>query len=182
MGKVSYTNLKLKVNDSIRELDFDGTKIEVKQYLSSENKYDLIMSALAKSEENGYYNDILLEMYFNLNIIYLYTNISFTEKQREDEFKLYDQLQSNDLIDKVISTMNTDEYKYLTDSLELIKHDILVYKNSAGAILNSAIKDLPTQAAAAMEIVNNFDPQKFNEVIEFAKAVNNGNPIPSIVK
>ena len=31
-------------------------------------------------------------MYFNLNIVYLYTNLIFTEEERKDEEKLYDEL------------------------------------------------------------------------------------------
>ena len=154
--KVSFANLKLKIDTSVKEFDFNGSKIEVKQYLPISDKNDLIHITLQKSEEDGIYNDVALEMYFNLNIIYLYSNISFTDKQREDEAKLYDQLQSNGLIDKVIENMNQDEYKNLLASLNIIKEEKLKYKNTAGAVLQSVIEDLPKNAAAAKEIVDSF--------------------------
>ncbi len=65
------------------------------QYLPAQDKYDLLMITLQKSLENGAYNEFKLNLYFELNLVYMYTNISFTEKQREDEFKLYDTLESN---------------------------------------------------------------------------------------
>ncbi|WP_291627863.1 hypothetical protein [Clostridium sp.] len=40
-------------------------------------------------------------MFLELGIIEYYTNISFTEKQKEDVVKLYDILQSNDIIAKI---------------------------------------------------------------------------------
>ena len=33
MAKVSFTNLKLKMNKEIKEISFNNTKIEVLQYL-----------------------------------------------------------------------------------------------------------------------------------------------------
>ena len=36
----------------------------------------------------------------------MYTNISFTEKQREDEYKLYDSLKSNGFFDSFYQALN----------------------------------------------------------------------------
>ena len=55
-NKVSYANLKLKVDNSIKTFDFNGNQIEVLQYLPIEDKYDLIMITLQKAKENGIYN------------------------------------------------------------------------------------------------------------------------------
>ena len=51
MAKVSYTNLKLKINKEIKEISFNDTKIEVLQYLPIEDKYDLVMITLQKAEK-----------------------------------------------------------------------------------------------------------------------------------
>ena len=81
MAKVSYANLKLKTNTEVNTFEFQGQTIEVLKYLPIEDKYDLVMIALQKAEQDGIYNPILLDMYFHLYLIYMYTNISFTEKQ-----------------------------------------------------------------------------------------------------
>ena len=174
MAKVSFTNLKLKVNTEVNTFQFgeNKTKIEVLKYLPIEDKNDLIHIALQNAEEDGIYNDILLEMYFNLYIIYFYTNINFTDKQKEDPAKLYDQMQSNGLITSVIEAMDNDEYANLLTSLEVIRDANLTYKNTAGAVLQSVIQDLPRNAAAAAQIVNNWDPERFKEVQRLAQLAN----------
>ena len=175
MSKVAFTNLKLKVNSEVNTFQFgeNKTKIEVLKYLPIEDKNDLIHIALQNAEEDGIYNDILLEMYFNLYIIYFYTNINFTDKQKEDPAKLYDQMQSNGLITSVIEAMYNDEYANLLTSLEVIRDANLTYKNTAGAVLQAIIQDLPRNAAAAAEIVNNWNPENFKEVQRLAQLANN---------
>ena len=171
MPKVSFTNLKLKINTEVNTFQFgeNKTKIEVLKYLPIEDKNDLIHIALQNAEEDGIYNDILLEMYFNLYIIYFYTNINFTDKQKEDPAKLYDQMQSNGLITSVIEAMDNDEYANLLTSLEVIRDANLTYKNTAGAVLQSVIQDLPRNAAAAAQIINNLNPEQFQEVQRLAQ-------------
>lgn len=175
MAKVSFASMKLKVNSAVQTFDYNGTAIEVKQYLPISDKNDLIQITLQKAEEDGIYNDIKLEMYFHLNIIYLYTNISFTEKQREDEAKLYDQLQSNGIIDSVIKNMDEVEYNSLIDSLDQTKNDILTYRNTAGAVLQALIQDLPRNAEAAKQIVDSFDPTKYKQIVDLANATGMNN-------
>lgn len=166
--KVTFASLKLKTDDTIKEVPIlDGNiKIEVKQYLPIEDKNDLVQITLQKAEENGIYNDLLLELYFHLNIIYLYTNISFTDKQRENEAKLYDMLQSNGVINAIIAAIPEEEYNCLFDMIQQTKEDILHYRNTAGAVLQSLIQDLPRNAAAAKEIVDSFNPNNFQQVKE----------------
>lgn len=165
-NKVTWTNLKAKakIDTSVKTFEYEGMEIEVKQYLPIEDKVDLIQTALQKSEQNGIFVDPLLDMYFNLGIVYLYTNISFTDKQREEEAKIYDILQSNDLIAKIISNMGENEYQYLVDYLEAVKLDLYKYRLSAAAMVTSVIQDLPKNAAVAAEIVENFNPKNFEQI------------------
>lgn len=173
--KVPFTNLKLKLYNDVNILDFNGIKIEIKKYLPIADKYDLIMIALQKSEENGIYNPIKLRMHFLLNIVYMYTNINFTEKQREDEEKLFDLLQYNDLLTQIIE--NVDEYNKLEALINECVEKTLQYRNSAAAVIQSIIQDLPRNAEAAMNIVNSFDKEKYQAVVDFAKHANADRPI-----
>ena len=45
----------------------------------------------------------------------MYSNITFTEKQKENPLKLYDTLKSNGIIDKVILAMDEEEYNKFAD-------------------------------------------------------------------
>ena len=82
---ISYANMKLKPVTTTHILEWNGYEIEVLDYLPIEDKYDLIMVTLQKAWEDGYYNPIKIVQFFHLHLIYMYTNINFTDKQREDE-------------------------------------------------------------------------------------------------
>lgn len=174
--KYSDLNLKTKTETSIVKID-DNTEIEVLQYLPIEDKIDLIQIALQKSLENGIYNEIKLDMYFNLYIVYMYSNLEFTDEEKEDEFKLYNELQSNDIIVHVIAGMEDGEYDCLLDYLKSMQESNEIYRTSAAALLQTFIQDMPKNAAAAANIVENFDENKYKRVIDFAKSANGNRPI-----
>lgn len=177
MSKVSYANLKLKVNNEVKTFNFNGTEVEVLNYLPTEDKYDLIMISLQKANEDGIYNPLLLDVFFHLNLVYMYTNLSFTTKQKEDEFKLYDTLKSNGFIDAMLAVFPEDEYKELITYLEQTSEMILRYTTTAASVINGIINNLPENAKIASEIIDSFDKEKFSEVINFATAANGGRPI-----
>lgn len=177
MAKVSYANLKLKTDESVKIFKINDTEIEVLKYLPVEDKYDLISIALQNSKENGIYNPIKLDMYFHLYLIYMYTNISFTDKQKENENKLYDTLKSNGVIDNLLDTMEESEYNDLISFMDEQIEWELKYTTTAASLISKIVDDLPKNAQAAMDIVENFDKTKFQEVIDFAQAANGGRPI-----
>lgn len=177
MAKISYASLKLKVDKSVETFDFNENKIEVLKYLPIEDKRDLVEITLQKAEENGIYNPVLLDMYFHLHLVYMYTNLSFTDKQKENEAKIYDTLACNGFFDKFLEVLSESEYEDLIDYIDDIMEDTLTYKNTAGAVLQSVIQDLPNNAQAAADIVKSFDPSKYQAVIDFANAANGGRNI-----
>jgi hypothetical protein len=167
---VSFAKMNVKTNNSKEKIEFNNTEIEVVQYLPSSDKYDLVMIALQKAEENGIYNPLKLNIYFHLNLIYMYTNIAFTAKQREDEFELYDKICSSGLLDAVIKVIPEDEYNELVSDVERTE-ELLIKKNqSVTSLLQSFVEDLPRNAEAAAKIVDNFDKTKYKEVLDLAKA------------
>lgn len=174
---ISYANMKLKPLNTTHDFVFNGQTIKILDYLPIEDKYDLIMVTLQKSLENGYYNPLKMDMYFHLNLIYLYTDINFTDKQREDESKIYDSIKSNGLLDTFLESFNENEYNELFAILEDTKEEIIRYKYSTSALLQSVITDLPKQAEAVQKIIDNFDQEKYQNVINFAKAANGGREI-----
>jgi hypothetical protein len=71
-----------------------------------------------------------------MEIIYAYTNIGFTEKQKEDITKTYDLLFSNDIIDKIINTI-PEEVEILEEWLEESIASIYDYNTSVMGILDN---------------------------------------------
>lgn len=174
---ISYANMKLKPVTTTHKFEWNGNEIEVLDYLPIEDKYDLIMITLQKSLEDGYYNPIKIDEFFHLHLIYMYTNINFTEKQKEDEHKLYDSLKSNGLIDAFIEQMNEFDYSELFNMLEDTKREITNYHRTMVSLVQNLITDMPKQAEAMSKILDNFDPDKYQNVINFAKAANGGREI-----
>ena len=167
---ISYANMKLKPVTTTHKFEWNGNEIEVLEY-------DLIMITLQKSLEDGYYNPIKIDEFFHLHLIYMYTNINFTEKQKEDEHKLYDSLKSNGLIDAFIEQMNEFDYSELFNMLDDTKRELTEYKRSVSGIIQNIITDLPKQAEAMQDIIDNFDKEKYQNVLNFAKAANGGREI-----
>ena len=174
---MKYSDLNLKINTNINIAKIGDKEIKVLQYLPLEDKIDLIQIALQKSEENGIYNEMKLDMYFNLYIVYMYTDLEFTDEEKANEFTLYNELQSNEIIINIIGAIDEDEYITLIDYLEMMKKNNEKYKRSAAALFQTMIQDLPKNAAAAAEIVDNFDPEKYENVTNFARSLNGGRPI-----
>ena len=182
MAKTTFASLKLKSNNSVKTINYNESLIEVNQYLPIEDKYDLIMITAQKALENNIYNPLKIDMYLHLHIIYLYTNITFTDKQRENESKLYDLLMSNGIMESVIASIPEDEYNFIFSMLEdYIKLD-MENRRSVTALISKFIDDLPAGAQAAMNLVNKFDPEKYQAVIDFATAANGGRPILGVTK
>lgn len=175
--KVSYANMKLKTNTTVNTFEFCGQKIEVLKYLPAADKYDLLMITLQKSLEGNIYNEFKLNLFFELNLVYMYTNISFTEKQREDEFKLYDTLRSNGFFELFYEALDDKEYEELFDQIAELKATKEKSKNSVAGAIANIIEDLPVSAEAAAKIVENFDPSQFQAVVDFARYANGSRDI-----
>lgn len=171
MAKITYASLKLKTDTSVKEIEFNGSKIEVLQYLPIDDKYSLVNITLQKSKDGSIYHPLKKDMYFHLNLVYLYTNLSFTDKQREDESKLYDTLQSSGLLDLILENIPEEEYKILYSFIEEYERDILNYQNTIAGIIANLIESLPARAEEMQKIVDNFNPENFQEVLNFARAI-----------
>ena len=176
---MNYKDLNLRVNKDTYYIEMQGKKINIKKYLPVRDKKDLIEITLQKAEQaDGTYNEILIDMYFHLYLIYLYTDIEFTEEDREDEMKLYDELESNGILERIVNKIPDEEYEILMDYLKTTRKENSSYKHSAAAMVQKLIVDLPKNAEAAAKIVQEFDPEKYKEIVDFAQHANANRPIP----
>lgn len=177
MSKPTFASLKLKQNTDVNTFKIGDTEVEVLKYLPVSDKIDLVQISLQQSLEDGVYNEIKLNTYFYLYIVYFYTNINFTDKQKEDPFKLYDILAGNGIIDLVLDAMDKEEYKDLYDFLIQSKKNELEYKTTTAYLISNLITNLPQQMSQVSEIIDNFNPEKYKAVQDFARAANGGRDI-----
>lgn len=155
-----------------REFEFSGKMISVRQHISAEEMYELIMTTLGQSKEGGIFNSFKLEMYFQLNLLFVYSDITFDDGEKADMFGLYDELYTSGLLQGVIDYIPAVDYEALRTYIEVISETTMKYGSSVGAIIESVINDLPEQVEAVSQIVENFDQEKYQKVIDFANAAN----------
>lgn len=142
MAKISLTKLGLNKNTKVEIIEFNNQKIEVKQYLPVEDKMELISTILNQSvDENGYYNPCRIHIYQLVNIIMAYTNITFTDKQKEDIYKLYDLLVSSGLFYKVNNAIPESETDFIFNGSDEAIKSIYSYRNSVMGIMDNISAD-----------------------------------------
>lgn len=168
---MNFKDLNIKYSNEYNIFNFNNNEIKVLKYLPTEDKFDLIMTALQKSIIDGVSNPIRLQTFFELNIVYLYTDLVFDIDERVNEGLLYDKLKTSGLLGKIMENIEESESlilsSYLNQCLEIEK----TYSTSAAAIISKLINDLPKNAESAKQIVDTFDEKQYAKVIEFAKSL-----------
>ena len=142
MSKVAFTKLGLTKNTDVASFDWNGQTIEVKAYLPIQEKMDLIASVLNQcQDENNFINEAKMALFMNLEIAYRYTNISFTDKQKEDPAKLYDLFAGSGFFDDLFTVLPQIEYKSIVMWLSKTADHIYNYRNSVYGILDAINND-----------------------------------------
>lgn len=140
--KPTFAKMKLTKNIEVKTIEFNGFEIEVKQYLPINDKLALISNVInAAHDENNFSNPVKEDVFGTLEIIYAYTNIGFTDKQKEDPTNLYDIMVSSGLADAVIQTIPKVEYDSIVNGINQCTQAIYAYKNSVLGILESISMD-----------------------------------------
>ena len=142
MAKIGFTKLSLKRKNEVKTITINNNQIEIKQYLPVNEKLDLIARVInGAHDQNNFPNPIKIEVIGTLEMIMTYTNISFTEKQKEDIPKLYDLLEENGIIKDIISQIPEDEYNFIIDGINKTVDAVYTYNNSVLGILEAVSKD-----------------------------------------
>ena len=143
MAKVPFTKLGLKLDKEIKTIVWNEQEIEIKQYLPVNEKLEMISRIINNSSDDDmkFYNVGKLEIFMALELIFTYTNLNFTDKQKEDVCKLYDIIISSGLYDEIIGCIPDDEYEWIENTLTETVESIYQYHNSALGILDAMQTD-----------------------------------------
>lgn len=153
MPKIGFTKLGLKPNNEIQYIEFNEQTIEVKQYLPVEEKLELITKVLELSHDsNNFSNPVKVSVYTTLEIIEKYTNVNFTEKQKENPTKLYDLLVGNGFAAAVIKAIPEPEYDEILTGIKQTIKSVYKYQNSVLGILDTISQDYSNLNLDATEI------------------------------
>ena len=157
MAKVPFTKLKLKTDESVKQVKInDDVIIEVKQYLPVQEKLRLIGDVVmqAHEQDENYSNPVTADVYRDLEVVFAYSNISFTDKQKEDLPKLYDMLVSSGLMKEIITTIPEEEYGKICCGVWNTIESIYKYQNSVLGILDTIKSDYSNLEYDANKIKN----------------------------
>ena len=139
MAKLAFSKLALKLQEEVKTLECGEQIIEIKQYLPLDKKLEMIGDIVNKcwDPEANFYNPCQYEVLINFEMIKAYTNIAFTEKQKEDFSKTYDLLDSNNLITEILDIIPADDYYFIKRGVVDTIKAIYEYDHSAYGILDN---------------------------------------------
>lgn len=168
MAKIPYSKLSCKINSDVQVINFNDINIEVKQYLPIQEKLALIgkVVEISHEEDYNYSNPVKRGVYATIEIIAAYTNITFTEKQREDTPKLYDAIHSVGLDNAVFSAIPEEELRAVRDGIELSVDSIYAYQHSVLGILDVIKQDYSAVDNEATELQQKIRDPKNLELLK----------------
>ena len=156
MAKIAFSKFSFnkKIKEDIQTTTIEEQIIEVKQYLPVEEKLKIVENVLNQcvEPENGYYNSLKMNIFLALEMVFNYSNITFTDKQKENPYKLYDILQSNGLLGIVIGLIPESEFYYLRNIVKEMADAIYTYRNSAVGVMEAISRDYSDLKLDAQEI------------------------------
>jgi len=143
MAKISLDELTLQVNAEIKQFEFNGQTIEVKQYLPVNDKLALISWVINQSvDEFKFYNVGKLDIFKAIGFVKYYTNIDITEDELVNAADLYDRLSSSGLLQLVLETIPGEtEQLWINSTLKDTVESIYKYQNSVMGILDTVTTD-----------------------------------------
>ena len=143
MAKISLTKLnKIKSLEPI-DIKIGEETISVVQYLPLEKKLAIMQNIIeqAGNNEEGFYNIVKLTVFYTIEMLRAYTNISFTEKQLEEPQKLYDIIVLNNIWNEVKKAIPQSELTDMWENTCALAREITNYNHSALGILNLVSND-----------------------------------------
>lgn len=144
MAKPTFAKMNLKLNPEVKTITLYDQEVEVKQYIPIEDELELIGDVINQeeaSDSNKFLNIVKLKMFFDLEIVFYFSNIVFTDKQKENLPKLYDLLDYNSVIEEVAAAMPEGLYEGLWNDTLNMADRVYAQTNSAFGILDSISTD-----------------------------------------
>ena len=156
MAKVGLTKLnKIKSLEPI-DIKIGEETISVVQYLPIEKKIAIMQNIIeqAGNNEEGFYNIVKLSVFYTIEMLRAYTNISFTEKQLEEPQKLYDIIVLNNIWNEVKKAIPQSELTDMWENTCALAREITEYNHSALGILNLLSNDYDNLSLDTTDMAN----------------------------
>lgn len=144
MAKLAFSKLqKIKtIPEIIDTALFEGCELKVKQYLPLSEKMNILTNVLEFSgADEGYFNEVQLLVFYQIEMIKAYTNITFTDAQLKDIEKLYDSICINQIWEKVSVLIPEDERLWIWNAIFDMAREITTYNRSFAGMMKTVSTD-----------------------------------------
>lgn len=162
----NFSDIDTKYKKEFKTFTWRDKEIKVSQYLPIDEKIALIDIVLQKSMHNGMIHPLQLKKYYELGLVYMYSDIVFSEKDRADEAKIYDDLWASGLLDEIIKRIAPREIQTCAEMLKETKIAIEKYKVSAIGIIETLINVIEEEVPHIMDTVNNLTPENVQQLLQ----------------
>jgi hypothetical protein len=171
-------DMNITLKDELKTVQIgDNIKFNVKQYLPAEDKNAILEIAMQTADQGTILNTFALDAIFHTYLVFKYTDIEFSIEEKENLFELYDLLESNGIIDAMVSAIPKEEYESLTQYLNEMVESYLTYRNSARALVEQFSMFAPQAAEKLTEITQNFDVEKLQQIVSLADKTGENNKV-----
>ena len=178
-----FKDMKITPNEVVKEVQIgDNIKFNVKQYLPAEDKNAILEIAMQTADQGTILNTFALDAIFHTYLVFMYTDIEFSDEEKEDLFNLYDILEENNIIDAVVAAIPKEEYQDLKDYLLEMVENYLTYRNSARALVEQFSMFAPQVAGNLAEVSKNIDIDKLTQIVNLADKTGKNNKENRIIK
>lgn len=179
MAKIAFSKLNAKTNSEIKSVGINNQVIEIKQYLPFEEKVRIIENIINVVVANNqhYYNPAQVEIFKVYYIIEHYTNLTFTEKQKQDLAKIYDALVSTDCYKQIVQFIPEEELDTLEELLHASLRNVYAYFNSVYHVIESMGNNYGALNMDVQDIINNLQNNAglVNDIKDMISEVSVGN-------
>lgn len=124
--------------------------------------------------DKNYNNPIKFKVWTIIEIIQAYTNVTFTEKQKEDPAKLYDMLVCSGFVEKFLTEgIPAGEYGEIVTGINESCEAFYKYMNSAMGVIDNLAKNYDNLNFDVSEMTDKLkDPESLGTLKEIIKKIN----------
>ena len=167
MAKISLSKITPEKSMAQKVITINGEEVVVEQYLPVEEKVALVERVLEYAfDASGMESPIRTEIYFNLEMIRAYTNISITDKMMENAGKTYDLLEINNILNTIIDAIPETEYQNVLSYVEGIIERIVTFNHSFVGSMRTMLKDYSVTDLDVKALMDQLKDVEKSEVLQ----------------
>ena len=147
----------------------------LKENISTESKVDLVGLTIKEAFYEGIVNPMLLEIFFNVNLVLVYSDIEVTTSERLDKLALYDKFISEKVFSNFAQLMEEkypDDVNMLAEHLTSWAEKYQKYENSFSATLDKLkifADSMINRTDESISLLESLNPETVEQISSLAE-------------